>query len=143
MRVVIDTNVLVSSLSSKSAYHWLIQQLLLEKIEVLISDEILLEYEEILTQKYSMNVAQNFITSLKELPNVHFTRIYYRWNLLNDEDDNKFVDCAIAGNANYIITNDKDFNILKQVNFPKVNIIKIDEFEVVIKQSPESRNTQA
>jgi len=134
MKVVIDTNVLVSSLSSKSAYHWLIQQLLSEKIEVLISDEILLEYEEILTQKYSINAAQNFITSLKELPNVHFTRIYYRWNLLNDEDDNKFVDCAIAGNANYIITNDKDFNILKQVNFPKVNVIKIEEFEVMIKQ---------
>jgi len=101
---------------------------------LLISDEILLEYEEILTQKYSINAAQNFITSLKELPNVHFTRIYYRWNLLNDEDDNKFVDCAIAGNANYIITNDKDFNILKQVNFPKVNVIKIEEFEVMIKQ---------
>jgi len=37
---------------------------------------------------------------------------------LKDEDDNKFVDCAIAANAGYLITHDKDFNILKQTDFP-------------------------
>lgn len=132
MRVIIDTNVLVSSLSSRSKYHWLVQFLLTEKFELLISDEILLEYEEILTQKYAYDVAHNFLTALQELPNVHLIKVYFHWNLLKDEDDNKFVDCGIAGNADYIITHDKDFIILKQVAFPKVNTIKIDEFEKLL-----------
>lgn len=42
--------------------------------------------------------------------------------------DNKFVDCAIASNADYLVTNDKHFDILKKVDFPKVNTIKIDKF---------------
>lgn len=94
----------------------------------------MLEYEEVLKDKYSLNVASNFITALKELPNVNFIHIFFRWNLLTDVDDNKFVDCAIAANADCIVTHDKDFNILKKVNFPKVNVVTIQEFEKVAKQ---------
>ena len=118
MKVVIDTNVLVSALSRKSQYHWLVQQLLDEKINVHVTDEILLEQEEVLNQKYSYSVANNFVAALKELPNVYFTQVYFHWRLLKDEDDNKFVDSAIAANADYFITHDKDFNILKQTDFP-------------------------
>jgi putative PIN family toxin of toxin-antitoxin system len=77
MKVVIDTNVLVSAFSRKSQYHWLIQQLLDEKINVHITGEILLEYEEILSRKYAYTVANNFIAALKELPNVYFTQVYF------------------------------------------------------------------
>ena len=126
MKVVIDTNVLVSALSRKSQYYWLIQQILDEKFIVHITDEILLEYEEVLTQKYSYTVANNFILALKELPNVHFTQIYFRWRLLRDEDDDKFVDCSLASNADYLITHDKGFNFLKQIDFPKINIVTLN-----------------
>jgi len=73
MKVVIDTNVLVSALSRKSQYHWIIQQIPDEKFDLHITSEILLEYEEILIRKYSHTVANNFIASLKELPNVFQT----------------------------------------------------------------------
>jgi len=131
MKVVIDTNVLVSALSKKSQYHWLIRQILDEKFDIHVTSDILLEYEEILIQKYSHAVANNFITALKELPNVYFTQVYFNWKLLPDEDDNKFVDCAIAAGANYIITHDRDFNILKKTDFPKVSIITLYEFEKI------------
>ena len=94
-----------------------------------IKDEILLKGEEVLARKYALIVAHGFLATLKEVPNVHFTKIYYRWKSLPDENDNKFVDCAIAANADYLITNDTNYNILKQVNFPKVSIITIQEFE--------------
>lgn len=132
MKVVIDTNVLVSSLSRKSMYHWLIQHLLAGTYDLFITDEIMLEYEEVLTQKYNLSVAYNFLTALRELPNVHFAHIYFRWSLLSDEDDNKFLDCAVAANVDYIITHDRGFNVLKRVSFPKVNIITIPEFEKFI-----------
>ena len=41
---------------------------------------------------------------------------------------NKFVDCAIAGNADYIVTHDKHFNVLKGMGFPEVKILRTDEF---------------
>jgi uncharacterized protein len=103
--------------------------LLEEKIDVYVTTEILMEYEEILKQKYSAAVADYFLMALKELPNVHFVQVYFRWNLLDDEDDNKFADCYIAANAEYLITNDTDFNKLKSVSFPSFNILTIQEFE--------------
>ena len=45
-----------------------------------------------------------------------------------DPDDNKFVDCAFAANATYIVSNDKHFDILKSIQFPSIDVIKIDEF---------------
>jgi len=45
---------------------------------------------------------------------------------------NKFTDCAITANADYLITNNKDFNILKQVNFPKISVVAIRDFRKII-----------
>ncbi len=100
-----------------------------EDIRVFLTDEIMLEYEEVLYEKYSETVARNFLSALKEIPTVEYVNIYFRWNLLfQDEDDNKFVDCYLAANAEYLITNDTGYNILKKIDFPKVNIIKLEEF---------------
>jgi putative PIN family toxin of toxin-antitoxin system len=131
MKVVVDTNVLVSALSTKSIHHWVVKQILDEKFDLHIADEIMLEYEEILTQKYSATVANNFIAALKQLPNVYYTQVYFHWNLLNDKDDNKFVDCYVAANADYLVTQDKDFNSLRLISFPKVNIITMEEFKEI------------
>lgn len=52
----------------------------------------------------------------------------FYFNLIKvDPDDNKFVDCAIAGNAKFIVTEDRHYDILQQIDFPKVNIIRLDE----------------
>ena len=80
MKLVIDTNVLVSSLSSQSIYHWLVKQLLDEKFDVFVTDEILLEYEEVLNEKYTSLTAATFIAALKLLPNVHFTQFIFAGN---------------------------------------------------------------
>lgn len=133
LKIVIDTNVLASALSSKSNYHWVIDLLLEEKFDLYITDEILFEYEEILKARYSESVATNFLTALKELPNVHFAHVYFRWNLISDPDDNKFADCYIAAGANYLLSHDAHFSVLKQITFPKVNVMKLDEFQSTIK----------
>jgi putative PIN family toxin of toxin-antitoxin system len=131
-KFVIDTNVLVSALSSKSVLHWLIRLILEEKISLYVTDEILLEYEEVLKRKYSVTVADNFLIALKELPNVNFVKIYYHWALLKDADDNKFSDCYIAANANHLITNDSHFTILKSLEFPRINIYTVEELRSII-----------
>ena len=39
-----------------------------------------------------------------------------------------FVDCAIADQAEFLVSNDKHFAVLKDVDFPAVNIIRLQEF---------------
>ena len=132
IKVLIDTNVLVSALSSRSVYHWLIDALLEERFQLFITDEIMLEYEEILKIKYSEKIANNFLMALKELPNVQFAHVYFRWDLIRDPDDNKYVDCYVAAGADYLISHDSHFSILKSVPFPRVNLLKIEEFNVIL-----------
>ena len=54
---------------------------------------------------------------------------HYRWNLITkDPDDNKFVDCAIFANADFIVSDDKHFGELSSVEFPKVLVVRLDDF---------------
>jgi predicted nucleic acid-binding protein len=69
---------------------------------------------------------------LMELENVERVSIYFRWNLIKDADDNKFTDCALARGANYLVTHDTDFNVLKKLGFPKVPVITAAEFKDVL-----------
>ncbi len=132
-RVVLDTNVLLVSISSRSQYHWLFQGMLQDEFRVVITNEILTEYEEIISNKYSVSVAKNVIRTLLLLPNVDKIDIFYYWSLITtDVDDNKFVDCAIATNADYLVTNDRHFNVLKEIEFPAVNVVNISQFQTLL-----------
>jgi uncharacterized protein len=134
MKLVIDTNILVASLSSKSKYHWIIQALREGKFELCVTEEIFLEYEEILKEKYNVIVANAFLNSLKELSNVIQTDIFYKWLLIqSDPDDDKFVDCAVAGNVDFLVTNDRHYNVLKTIGLPPINVISLEEFEEIYK----------
>src|SRR5579862_6341353 len=97
MTVVIDCNIFVICLTSGSPYHVIYQSLVNGKFQMAVTADILLEYEEVLQQKYSVATAKTFITLLNELPNVDFIRTYFHWQLMTkDPDDNKYCDCAIA-----------------------------------------------
>lgn len=134
MRVIIDCNIFVMSLTSRSPYHIIYTSLVQQKYTLVISTDILLEYEEVIQKKYNTSTAYTLISLIKELPNVHFQTSYYKWRMISiDEDDNKYVDCAIAGAANYLVTQDKHFAILREIRFPKINVIRIDEFASILK----------
>jgi len=106
-------------------YRCLIEQ----KFELLVSQDILLEYEEIIQQKYGLSTANAFLSLLNELPNVIHINPFYKWLLIDsDPDDNKYCDCAIAGKAMLIVTEDKHFKVLQNLSFPKLTAISLDEF---------------
>ena len=90
-----------------------------------------------MAQNFNPTVAELFISGLLLKKNVAFTNVFFNWRLIYpDMDDNKFVDCAIAANADYLVTNDRDFSVLKKVEFPKIILIKIDEFIKVLESLP-------
>lgn len=136
MLAVIDTNVLLVSVSDRSRFHWLYKTIIEKKIHIAFTNDILAEYEEQLAAHWHIEVAANVTRSLIELSTAKLTVAYFNLNLiLNDEDDNKFVDCAFAANADYIVTNDKDFDMLKSVGFPSIKVVNVDEFkEILIKE---------
>jgi putative PIN family toxin of toxin-antitoxin system len=112
-----------------SPYRSVWDKLLSGEYEMVVSTAILLEYFEILAQKTNQSIAENVLKLIVELPNVTFQHIHYHFNLIfHDPDDNKFVDCAIAANVTYIVSNDKHFNMLKQLDYPKVEVIQLENF---------------
>ena len=94
-----------------------------------VSNDILDEYHEIITQKTSVVVADNVIRLLSECAFVEYIDPRYHLELIQaDPDDNKFVDCAFAANASYIVSNDKHFDALRKIDFPKIKVLKLIEF---------------
>ena len=133
MIAVIDTNCLLASIPPQGNHYWLYLAFKEQRFEWLVSNEILTEYEEKLASKYSEKTATLVLSILSVAPNIIFKESYFKWNLVeNDPDDNKFADLTIAGNADYLVTNDKHFNSLKTLDFPKLNIVTIDEFKSII-----------
>jgi putative PIN family toxin of toxin-antitoxin system len=131
-KVVLDTNVLLVSISTKSKLHWIFKNLLEGNYILCLTTDILAEYAEIIEQQMGILASESALGVLENLPNVEFITNYYKFNLLKDPDDNKFVDCAISSNADFIVTHDTDFNILKKIEFPKVNIVNTSEFKAVL-----------
>jgi uncharacterized protein len=131
-KIVLDTNVLLVSISSKSRLHFVFEGLLKGKFILCVTTDILAEYAEIIENKMGFLASQNALGVLENLSNVEFITNYYKFNLLKDEDDNKFVDCAISSNADFIVTHDSDFNVLKTIAFPKVSIINSIEFQSIL-----------
>lgn len=129
MKIVLDTNVLLVSLPSHSKYHPIFSGLLRKDYDLFVTNEILAEYEEQIGKRLGIERTELQLSELLNLSNVHEANAFYLWKLIeNDDDDNKFVDCAITCGADYLVTNDRHFDILASIPFPKVNVIKAEVF---------------
>ena len=128
MKVVLDTNVLLVSISQRSRLHWIFDALLKGRYSLCVTTDILDEYAEIIEQHMGIVAAENTLGTLENLPNIDLITTYFKFPFLKDPDDNKFVECAIAANARFIVSHDRDFNVLKDIAFPKVRVIDSDIF---------------
>ena len=128
-RIVLDTNCLLAILSRRGNYFSVWQGLHEGKYTLCVSNEILEEYEEIICSKTNPIIASNVIQMLINSPYVQFVDTYFHFHLIEqDKDDNKFVDCAIAANARFIVSEDTHFKHLKDIPFPYVEVIRLKEF---------------
>ena len=135
MKVILDTNILLTSISSNSDDHWIFLAMIRGEFELCVSTEILMEYAEILELHMGSEVAQLTLGTIISLPTVHNIDTYYNWNLIKDEDDNMFVDCAVAANAHCIVSLDKHFNVLKDIDFPKVVVVTKKQFKNLLRMN--------
>ena len=128
--VVLDTNALIQALPTKSRYHRIWTDFLEGRYILCVSNEILMEYEEILSIHSSMEVAHHVVEAIARHPRTFFRESFFHFHLLSDvdKDDDKFVDCAISANADYIVTEDSHFRKLKDIPFPRLTVLTLDEF---------------
>lgn len=137
MNVVLDTNVLVMSLSLRNQYSYIWESFVKGNYTLCLTNDIMEEYEEVISRNISPKVARIVTSYLLILPNVRFFDPHYSFGLIKaDIDDNKFVDCAVVANATCIVTEDKHFKELRFVDFPKVEVIGIDLFLSILKARP-------
>lgn len=132
MKIVLDTNIMLVIISKRAKNRWIFDKILSGEISLCVTTDILDEYAEIIERYMGQTAATTLMELLDELPNVfHITR-YFRWDLIKeDPDDNKFVDCAIAAEASFIVSEDKHFNILAEIPFPKVMVMGVEAFKKV------------
>ena len=133
MKIVLGTNCLLVALPVSSHYRCLWDAFRKGKYILCYSNEVLQEYEELLLRFHSRETTLLTMEMLLKSPNIIQTIPYYKWDLItSDPDDNKFVDCALNSGADYIVTNDRHFNMLKLLDFPPIKVIDIETFKSIL-----------
>ena len=139
MRVVLDTNVLLPSIRRQSRLRWLFDALLDGDFTLVASTPILLEYEEVIGERTTPEVAQNVLHALLALPNVERVEPCFRWRLIaadpDPDPDDKFVDTYLAAGADALVTHDAHFDVLGDLDFPPVTVLSADGFKESLQQS--------
>ena len=120
MNVVIDSNVLISSLlftgKSRTAYDYCI-----EHCDLFISDFILTEVTEKLREKFSVGdeMIKRIVTELQKVFQKSVPRTSVP-NICRDADDNFILQLCESVAADFLITGDKDLLVLKQFESARI-----------------------
>ena len=129
MKIVIDTNCLLSCIGKKSPYRNVFDAFLENKFTVCVNNEIILEYEEVFERFWGRDVTNNLLGLFEASDNFEQVIVNYNWELISkDKDDNKFIDTYVAVHADILVSNDSSITSLKNNSFPPLNILKLEEF---------------
>ena len=133
MKIVLDTNCLLMAISARSRYHTAWSEFLNGGYTLCVTNEIIEEYVEVVSRNISERAAEAVVYLILTRPNVQYLDPHFRFHLIEaDPDDNKFVDCAIAAGAKFLVSEDHHFDVLKGIDFPHVEVITIEQFLVEI-----------
>ena len=127
MKILIDTNILISGLFFQGLPKILLNEIDFEKFKVCVNEEIISEYKEqiykkILNPKYTLNegLFEKFFERLQKFERKSDLKI------CRDPKDDKFINCAIDAKAIYIVSGDNDLLTIK--NFAGIEIVTAREF---------------
>jgi len=122
MIVVVDTNVVVQLFGKASPYRPLRNALRDGTLVMALSTPILLEYEEVVCRYAGRTRWQDVERFLELISALHGTiRLVaptFRFrSITGDPDDDVFADCAIVSNADWIITHDHHFDVMRGAGY--------------------------
>jgi putative PIN family toxin of toxin-antitoxin system len=126
-RVVIDTNILISAIGWNAKPEECLNLVLDGKIEAFATQPMINELSEVLEYdkfKFSESEKQKFLEII--VSEFQFTDPESTVKESPDPEDNKFIECALSENADYIITGDSD--LLELDKYQNITIIKPEKF---------------
>ena len=128
-RIVIDTNVIISAILFQNSNPAKAIKFAKQLGEILLSESIFREIESTLSRpkfdRYlSLDSRRQVLSQL--LLNSELIEITETITICRDPKDNKFLELAVNGNANFIITGDQDLLVLNP--FREIKIITVNEF---------------
>ena len=129
IRVVLDTNVLISALLFKGELSGIVALWQKGKIIPVISRETFDELRTVLEYpKFSLSRAEiNLLIEHDILPFFEVVKVSKRIKgVCRDSGDDKFISCAISAGADWIVTGDKDLSDLKK--YQSIRIIHTSDF---------------
>ncbi|MBC8388579.1 MAG: putative toxin-antitoxin system toxin component, PIN family [Actinobacteria bacterium] len=130
MRVVIDTNIFISSFFYPNGNPKRVIDLWKNgKITICITEEILKEYVKVLAGLGFSNEPEleELLGLFKKKNNIIYIASTPKFNLIKDDpDDDKFIECTVAARAQYIISGDK--HLLNLKTFQNITVISPSEF---------------
>jgi len=134
LRLVIDTNILISGLMSVNSLPQQVFDYATSQAILLMFDEVQSEIENVISrpklQKYiTLERRTKFLSELSQ--QVERVTINQQIRACRDPKDDKFLDLAVCGEANYIITGDTD--LLDLHPFQNISIIKAANFLTAVK----------
>ncbi len=127
MKIVIDTNVIVSGIFFNGKPRELLRECFNGKYEIICTKEILLEYVETiekLTKKYKQRAREEIIPIL--LDNITIIENIDDGKYSRDPDDDKFINCAKSSGAKYVITGDNDLLVLEKIG--DIRLLTVADF---------------
>jgi putative PIN family toxin of toxin-antitoxin system len=138
MRAVLDTNVIVSGLiSPRGNARLILTMALARKFELIVSGDVLAEYETVIRRpKFRLRLEEinETVTELRRVS--QFVKPTNRVSESRDDADNRFLECAETGSADYLVTG----NIS---HFPKTwrktQIVTIRRFLELLTPEPRRR----
>ena len=127
MRILIDTNILISGLYFHGLPKKLLSEIDFEKFNVCVNEKIIAEYTDKIDNKFSKSkyildkdLREKIFSSFKSF------EIKSDLKICRDPDDDKFINCAIDAKAIYIVSGDNDLLTIK--NFAGIEIVTAREF---------------
>ena len=126
IRVLPDTNIIISSVFWRGNPYEVIRRGILGGYKLVISAEILDEVVDKLRNKFQFPEE-----SIQELIDIlmtycHIVEVTSKFDVVRDKKDNKIIECAFDGKVDYIVTGDPDLLVLKE--FKGIKIVKAKEF---------------
>ena len=127
--IVVDTSIIISALiGSQGPSREVIRKCLLNDYTPLISNSLFLEYEDVSSRERIVNLCSITNEEKQKLLNAFYhvcrwVSIHYLWRPnIKDEGDNFLIELAVAGNADYIVTNNINDFKNAQLKFPNIQI---------------------
>ena len=136
MKIVLDANIFISSFFWGGNPRMILKRIISKIDELFITKEILEEIEDVLGRpKFHANndSIYYFINSIEEIGNKIIPWMKRITNGSRDEKDNKYIECGIAADVDYIISG--DIHLLELKKYDGINIVTAKNYLEIVNRT--------